>query len=184
MKFRQLAVLAALALIGAFSLAQAASLRQNPDGSMSVFSDVTGVEATRAGGGKAIGGPGAGVSVPDFRPGSALKIGPFAGVVATTGGAIGAWTNNLGYDIIIEYADFDVTTASSGAANLTVGQTPTSVTTAASNIIAAVSVASTGGKASAAALGIKVKAGEFVTLQGSADTSGLVGSLYLRFIPA
>lgn len=161
-----------------------ASIRQNSDGSATFFSDVTGTEAMRAGGPKPIGGPGAGGSTADFRPGSCLKMGPFAGVVATTGGAIGAWTNNLGYDIIIEYAVFDVTTASSGAANLTVGQTPTSVTTSSTNLIAAVSVASTGGKASAAALGIKVKNGEFVTLQGSADTTGLIGSLYLRFIPA
>lgn len=159
-----------------------AQLRQNPDGSASFVSEVTGVEVMRAGGPKPVGAPGAGLSVPDFRPGSWLKVGPFAGVVATTGGAIGAWTNNLGYDILVLSSAFDVTTVSTGAANLTVGQNATGVTTAASNIIAAVSVASAGVKNST--LGVKVKAGEFVTLQGSADTSGLVGSLYLEFIPA
>lgn len=159
-----------------------ATIRQNSDGSVTLFSDVTGTEALRAGGPKTIGGPGAGGSTPDFRPGGTMKMGAFAGVVATTGGAIGAWTNNLGYDIIATSAYFDVTTASSGAANLTVGQTVTSVTTAASNLIAAVSVASTGIKASA--LAVKIKNGEFVTLQGSADTSGLIGSLYIDFVPA
>src|SRR5260221_10640314 len=105
-----------------------AELKQNTDGTMSVYSEVTGIEAWRAGGPLPIGGPGAGVSVGDYRPGSVIKTGPYAGVAATTGGAIGAWTNNLGYDIIVTEAIFDVTTASGGAANLTVGQTPTSVT--------------------------------------------------------
>lgn len=159
-----------------------ASIRQNPDGSVALFSDRTGTEAQRAGGPLPIGGPGAGGSVPDFRPGSTMKMGPFAGLVATTGGAIGAWTNNLGYDIIATSAYFDVTTASSGAANLTVGQTPTGVTTSSANLIAAVSVASTGIKASA--LAVKVKNGEFITLTGSADTTGLIGSLYVDYVPA
>jgi hypothetical protein len=157
-----------------------ANIRQNSDGSAGWVSEVTGVEAIRVGGPKPTGAPAA--SIPDFRPGGTIKLGPFAGVAATTGGAIGAWTNNLGYDIIVTSAYFDVTTQSSGAANLTVGQNTTNVTTAASDIIAAVSVASTGIKASA--LAVKVISGAFVTLQGSATTAGLVGSLYLDYVPA
>jgi hypothetical protein len=159
-----------------------AELRQNPDGSMSIYSEQTGIEAMRAGGAKSVGGPGAGGSTAEFRPGGTIKLGPYAGLVATTGGAIGAWTNTLPYDIIVTSAYFDVTTVSTGAANLTVGQTPTSVVTASANLIAAVSVAALGIKASA--LAAKVKVGEFVTLQGSADTTGLVGSLYLDYVPA
>lgn len=159
-----------------------AELRQNPDGTLAIVSEATGVECARFGGPKPVGGPGAGGSVADYRSGGAIKIGPFAGLVAATGGAIGAWTNNLGYDIIVTEALFDVTTVSTGAANLTVGQTPTSVVTASANLIAAVSVAALGVKPSN--LMAKVKNGEFVTLTGSADTTGLVGSLYMRFVPA
>jgi hypothetical protein len=161
-----------------------AEIKQNTDGTVAFVSEITGKEAARFGGPKTIGGPGAGVSVGDHRPGSMLTLGPFAGVVAATGGAIGAWTNNLGFDIIVTEAIFDVTTVSTGAANLTVGQTPTSVVTAASNLIAAVSVAALGVKGGAITAAIKVKNGEFVTLQGSADTTGLVGNLYLRYNPA
>lgn len=159
-----------------------AMFKQNTDGSVSVVEEVSGAEVFRAGGQKAIGAPGAGGSVPDYRPGGTMKMGPYAGLVATTGGAIGAWTNNLGYDIIVTSAYFDVTTVSTGAANLTVGQTPTNVTTSSTNLIAAVSVAALGIKPSA--LAVKVKNGEFITLTGSADTTGLVGSLYLDYVPA
>jgi hypothetical protein len=159
-----------------------AELKQATDGSLVVFEGQQGVEYARFGGPKPVGAPGAGGSIPDFRPGSKIKLGPYAGVVATTGGAIGAWTNNLGYDVIVTGAWFDVTTVSTGAANLTVGQTATSVTTASANLIAAVSVAALGVKPGG--LSVKVKAGEFVTLTGSADTTGLVGSLYLEYMPA
>lgn len=161
-----------------------AELRQNPDGTLAIISEMTGVECGRFGGPKTVGGPGAGVSVADYRGGSCLKVGPFAGVVATTGGAIGAWTNNLGYDILIEWLNLDVTTVSTGAANVNIGQTPTSVVTSSSNLLAATSVAALGPKPNAAPLGVKVKNGEFVTLTGSADTTGMVANLYLRFVPA
>lgn len=158
-----------------------AEFKQNADGSIGVYAEAAGNEVARFGGPKSVAGPGAGVSTAEYRAGK-IKIGPFAGLVATTGGAIGAWTNNLSYDIVILASAFDVTTVSTGAANLTVGQTPTSVTTSSANIIAAVSVAALGIKPSN--LMVKVKAGEFVTLQGSADTTGLVGSLYLDYVPA
>lgn len=160
-----------------------ASFRQLSDGSQTVYDDLTGVEMWRAGGPKPIGIPGASpASVPDFRPGSVMKMGAFAGLVATTGGAVGAWTNTLGYDIIVKLAWLDVTTVSTGAANISVGQTPTSVTTSSANIVAAVSVATTGIKTSA--LAVKVKNGEFITVTGSADTTGLVMNVYIEYVPA
>lgn len=159
-----------------------AVIRQNSDGSLGMAKETGGLEVFRAGGPAPVGLPGAGLSVPAFHPGSTMKLGAFAGVVATTGGAIGAWTNNLGYDIIVTSVYVDVTTVSAGAANLTVGQTPTSVTTSSANLLAAVSVAALGIKPSA--LAAKVKQGEFITLTGSADTTGLVCNLYADFIAA
>lgn len=160
-----------------------ANFKQNADGSVSIINELTGVEAFRAGGPKPIGGPGTGaVSIPQFVPGSVLKMGPFAGLVATTGGAIGAWTNNLGYDILIRRIVVDVTAASSGAANLTVGQTPTSVVTSSNNLLTATSVAAI--SVIGASTQVKVKQGEFITLTGSADTTGMIANLFLALIPA
>jgi len=157
-----------------------AEFRQNADGSLSVYNEAAGIDVFRAGGPRSPTGGSA--SVPDFRPGGTMKLGPFVGLVATTGGAIGAWTNNLGYDILVTSAYFDVTTPSVGAANITVGQTPTSIVTASANLIAAASVAAVAFLSSG--LGVKVKAGQFITLQGSADTTGLIGNLYLDWVPA
>lgn len=159
-----------------------AEFKQNSDGSVGIVKETNALECFRAGGPAPTGLPGAGFTVPAFHPGSTMKMGAFAGLTATTGGAIGAWTNNLGYDIIVTSVYVDVTTASTGAANLTAGQTPTSVVTSSSNLLAAVSVASTGIKPSA--LAAKVKQGEFITLQGSADTTGLVFNFYADYVPA
>lgn len=158
--------------------------RQLADGSAAFINDLTGAEALRVGGPKPVGAPAsAGGSVPDFRPGTVLKMGPFAGVAATTGGAIGSWTNTLGYDVIVTEAVVDVTTQSTGAANLSVGQTATNATTSSTNFLSAVAVGSAGVKQGALTTAVKVKNGEFVTLTGSADTTGLVANLYLRAFP-
>jgi len=159
-----------------------ANFKQNADGSVGIISDITGVESFRAGGPKSIGAPGAGVSQALFSPGSCIKLGPIAGLVATTGGAIAAWTNNLGYDILIHRCVVDPTTASTGAANLTIGQTPTSITTSSTNILSATAINAT--TVVGATTQVKCKNGEFITMQGSADTTGLIMNVYLYFVPA
>ena len=113
-----------------------ASLKQNADGSLSIYSDAEQKDVFRAGG-PAV----ATAAAPNFRPGSYLKWqinGP-----TDTAGALGSWQNNLGYDIMITGAFIDVTTQSAGACgvNVGVGATGTSNTGA---LLNAVSVAAVG----------------------------------------
>ena len=154
-----------------------ASLKQNADGSLSIYSDAEQKDVFRAGG-PAV----ATAAAPNFRPGSYLKWqinGP-----TDTGGALGSWQNNLGYDIMITGAFIDVTTQSAGAcgANVGVGATGTSNTGA---LLNAVSVAAVGQVTRATPPVQKCPAGQFVTAStGSGASSGFVGQLYIEFVPA
>ena len=154
-----------------------ANLKQNPDGSVSIFSEREGIDVLRAGGPKA---PTA--SNPNYRPGSYLKWqinGP-----TDTAGALGSWQNNLGYDILVTGVAIDVTTQSAGACTVSVGQAANG-TTLSSNIFNGQSVAAAGQFAPAAPAARKVAAGQFITAStASGASSGLVGQLFIEFVPA
>jgi hypothetical protein len=154
-----------------------ASLKQNADGSVSIFSELEGIDVMRAGGPKT---PTA--SNPNFRPGSYLKWqinGP-----TDTAGALGSWQNTLGYDIIVTGVCLDVTTQSAGACTVSVGQAANG-TSLSGNIFNGQSVAATGQFSPASPAAKKVTAGQFITAStASGASSGLVGQLYIEFVPA
>ncbi len=124
-----------------------------------------------------------GIQLPHF------MVVPLVGVVATTGGAIAAATPKEGGPVIVTRATIVVQTISTGAATLDIGVGATK-TTSADNLIdgcdvnAAAAVAfdnitdiSTNGTTRQ-----YMAAGSFVTVTGSADTTGFTGVLYLEFI--
>jgi hypothetical protein len=111
---------------------------------------------------------------------------PIAGVVATTGGAIKAIANPEGVPLIITRVLVDVTTESDGAANLTAGVAANG-TTAADNLITATAVGSAPvlvDSADTTGRSRKWAADQFLNLQGSASTAGLVGTVYIEYIRA
>lgn len=114
---------------------------------------------------------------------------------ATTGGAVGSWTPVEGAPIIITRAMVYVATASTGAANLSVG-VGASATTSATNLIAATSahtsssvldsftsqiVAATAAESGIVTLAQILTAGQYVTVTGSASTAGMVATLYVWY---
>ena len=116
---------------------------------------------------------------------------------ATTGGALGTWQPPGGASVvIIDRAIVYVATASTGAANITVGQ-GSSATTSYTNLIPATSVhtsgsvidsyttqiiAATAAESGIADLAVIVPAGNYVTFTGSASTAGMVATAYLRYL--
>lgn len=122
----------------------------------------------------------------------AVKIAkvPLVGVVATTGGAVGAWQNPEAVSVMIDGLLINTTVAATGAANLVAGSTAVSATTSSNNLIDTLDVHSatvtadnitdkgTNGKSRQL-----VAAGKWVTFTGSADTTGLLGSAYISYVP-
>lgn len=117
-----------------------------------------------------------------------------AGVAATTGGAIAAIANPEGVTLQILRVYILVTTASTGAANVSVGVAADAVTSA-SDIVNALTVngvsAGTvylclpGGDAakdSIVAAPAPWTTSKYVTVTGSATTAGFVGTLYIEYI--
>lgn len=107
---------------------------------------------------------------------------------ATTGGAVAAWANPATTAVLVTRVVANVTTKSSGAANLSIGvaaNATTSSTTfhaAAAVGSAAVVLDSVTGGGSSASIGAQVLAsGSYITVTGSADTTGMVGSLYIYY---
>lgn len=111
------------------------------------------------------------------------------GVVATTGGAIGSWTNPEAGSILITRAVADITTKSTGAANANIGSTATSAATSSANLLDTLDVGTAAGtfdnitdKGTLGKSRQKLATGKFVTVTGSADSSGLVGTLYIYYV--
>lgn len=122
--------------------------------------------------------------------GRAVAVVPLVGTTATTGGAIGSWTPPMGgTGIIIERCIANVTTKSTGAANLSAG-VAANATTSATNLITASAVGSaavlldslTLQVAATAALALLMTANQSVTFTGSASTAGLVGTAYIEYL--
>ena len=154
-----------------------ASLKQNADGSLSIFSELEGIDVLRAG------GPAAPTpAAANFRPGGVIKWkinGP-----TDTPGALGSWQNTLGYDIIALSATLDVTTQSAGACTVSVGKAANG-TTLAATLIGGQTVAAVGTFTGGAGAVIKIPAGQFVTAStASGASSGLVAQVYVEFVPA
>ena len=103
---------------------------------------------------------------------------PLTGVTATTGGAVGSWANPEGQSIIINSVTLDVTTQSTGAANVAVG-VAANATTSATTFFTAQAVGSAGVFKSTTAA--KASSSQFITVTGSADTTGLVANLYIHY---
>lgn len=120
----------------------------------------------------------------------AIKVATFAlaGIVGTTGGGIGKLANPEGATIIIIRLVLDITTKSTGAANASAGVAANGTTSAAdlcdtldvgTAAICADNItnAGAGGKATR-----KMTSTQFVTVTGSADSTGLVGTGYIEYI--
>lgn len=112
-----------------------------------------------------------------------------AGVTATTGGAIAAIANPEGKALIIRNAVLDVTTKSTGAATVDVGVAADAVTSK-DTLLDGLDVGTAAGTFDSAENGgtngksaVKWGATEYVTVTGSASTAGLVGALYLDYVP-
>jgi len=149
------------------------NLIQTDSGSIKFVDDVTAVTMLRVGGTAH-----RNVSIRKF---SVL------GVAATTGGAILAWANPESVPIFIDRVEIDITTKSTGAANISVG-VAADATTSAANLIDTYAAGGTekvvnniddkgaGGKSVQ-----KMTTSQFVTITGSATTVGMVADVYIHY---
>lgn len=113
-----------------------------------------------------------------------------AGVTATTGGALFAWSNPELAPIIIKRFQVDITTKSTGAANVSFG-VAANATTSAANLIDTYAAGGTekvvDNLADAGTNGKQVQkmtASQVLTGTGSASTAGLVGNVYIHYVLA
>lgn len=121
------------------------------------------------------------------RTGRLTAVVPIAGVTSTSGGGIASWTPPEGAPVIVLRVILYTTVKSTGAANASIG-VAANATTSAANLIDTLAVgsatvcadnitdASTNGKARQL-----LASGSYVTVTGSADTTGMVGSLYIEY---
>jgi hypothetical protein len=107
------------------------------------------------------------------------------GVAATTGGAIAGVLNPFGVDLLIVSSALRTTTFSTGAANLDVGIGATATTsndTLFDGLAVGTAVKSAHGAIAHGTNGVGSRvwgAAEYLTVTGSADSSGLVGELFV-----
>jgi len=95
-----------------------------------------------------------------------------------TGGGLLSFQNPHSYDLLIVYAMLDVTTASSGACTVSIGETGTNGTTLSSNLISGQTVAATG-IFNSGAKSVIWPAGKWLTAStASGASAGLVANLY------
>ena len=150
-------------------------LRQRADGGIELVEDSTSSKVFAAGGGY-----------------KAVKVAKVAlkGVTATTGGALFAWANPEGQSIIITRFQIDITTKSTGAANVSFG-TAANATTSSDNLIDTYAAGGTEkvvdnmvDKGTNGKLTQKMTSSQYLTGTGSASTAGLVGSVYIHYVIA
>lgn len=114
---------------------------------------------------------------------------PLTATTATTGGAVAAWANPEGANIAIVRVLLAVNTASTGAANLSVGIAANATTSNATTFDAkAVGTAGlfdnaddTDNGSTGIAKAQKMTSTQYITATGSADTTGLVGNLFIYY---
>ncbi len=109
--------------------------------------------------------------------------GPFALVARGDAGILLAVPNAEEAAVIVTRVIVDKTTGSDGAANLTVG-IAANATTADNGLVTATALAGAAAVIDSAATGISQKwgANQYLTANGSADTTGLVGNVYIEYV--
>jgi hypothetical protein len=121
------------------------------------------------------------VAAPYFSVERHIKMPLTAGT--DTGGGIASWQNPYSYDLIVTFATLDVTTIATGACSLEVGETASSGTTAASNLISSQDVHSATGCFNSGAKSVVLPAGKWITVSTvSGASAGLVGNLHLDVV--
>ena len=156
-----------------------ADLVQYPDGSLALRNEVEGTDLGRWGGPKT-----PSQTVPRYGGGKTVKI----PLIATDGAAgIFTWTNTEPVAVLVRRVLVDVTTASSAACSISIGQAATPVLS--SNLIDTLSVAAAGSFDNITDKGTngksrqRVAPGQVVTGSTSSGASaGLVGNLYLDYV--
>jgi hypothetical protein len=156
-------------------------IRQKPDGSVSWYSDLEGIDVSRAGGPKT---PAAGTQA-KYR-GACVAVIPLA-QAAGNGGVVAWQPDNNGIDYIISAVDLDITAAQSGQ-TISVG-TAANGSTSSANLLDTLSIAATGTFDNTTDKGTNGKsrqhltAGQFVTATASGTPASLAGNLYITFWP-
>ncbi len=120
-----------------------------------------------------------------------LSVQPLAGVVATTGGAVLAFTPPEGLPILVTRVSLYVITKSTGAATLNIGVAADGVTSA-NNLITACDIGTNSAvpfdnitDVGASGKSRQLMTGtQKLTVTGTADSTGFVGLLLIEFIRA
>jgi hypothetical protein len=156
-----------------------ADIVQYADGSLALRNEVEGIDLARWGGPKT-----PSQNSPRYGGGKTVKI-PLAANDAAAG--IFTWTNNEPVAVIVTKAVVDVTTGSSGACSISIGQAATAVLS--NNLVDTLSVATAGSFDNITDKGIngktrqRVAPGQVVTgSTASGASSGLVGNVYLDYV--
>lgn len=149
------------------------NLRQTDSGSVAFTDDATAVTMMRVGG--------------TLHRNTTIRKFSIAGVAATTGGAILSWGNPESVPIFIDRIEIDVTTKSTGAANLSAGTAADGVTSSA-NLIDTYAIGGTekvvnniDDKGANGKSVQKMAVGQFLNLTGSATTVGLVADVFVHY---
>lgn len=156
-----------------------ADLVQNADGSLSVRNEIEGTDLGRWGGPKT---PSA--ATPRYGGVKTVKI-PLSAVDAAAG--IFTWTNNEPAAVIVTKVTVDVTTASTGACSISIGQAATAILS--NNLIDTLSVATAGSFDNITDKGTngksrqRVAVGQLVTgSTASGASAGLAGNVYIDYL--
>jgi hypothetical protein len=156
-----------------------ADIVQYADGSLALRNEVEGIDLARWGGPKT-----PSQNSPRYGGGKTVKI-PLAANDAAAG--IFTWTNNEPVAVIVTKAVVDVTTGSSGACSISIGQAATAVLS--NNLVDTLSVATAGSFDNVTDKGTngktrqRVVPGQVVTgSTASGASSGLVGNVYLDYV--
>ncbi len=156
-----------------------ADLVQYADGSLALRNEVEGTDLARWGGPKT-----PSQTTPRYGGGKIVKI-PLIANDAAAG--VFTWTNNEPVAVIVTKAVVDVTTNSSAACSISIGQAATAVLS--NNLIDTLSVAAIGTFDNVTDKGTngksrqRVAPGQVVTgSTASGASSGLVGNLYLDYV--
>lgn len=156
-----------------------ADIVQYADGSLALRNEVEGIDLARWGGPKT-----PSQTMPRYGGDKTVKI-PLAANDAAAG--IFTWTNNEPVAVIVTKAVVDVTTGSSGACSISIGQAATAVLS--NNLVDTLSVAAAGSfdnitdKGTNGKTRQRVVPGQVVTgSTASGASAGLVGNVYLDYV--
>lgn len=150
---------------------------QYADGSYGGIRELDALQTWRSGGYM---GP-AGSNQPAFFGGFTLAFNVGGGT--DTAGGILSYQNNFGFDLMIISHQLDVSTQSSGVCTVSFGETPTSGTTLASNMLSGQTVAAVG-TFNGGSLSVKWPQGKWITgSTASGASTGLVARVLVSCLP-